>query len=304
MSNDFNPYTRWFDIPLEAQPPNHYVLLGLALYESNEAAIERATERRLVFLQDVANGPHTKDSQRLLNEVAAARLCLTDASKKSNYDQMLQLRLSSPVAAVQPPAIQNEALWQTKAAVQAEPARVPRQQSDPTGSSTGGRAGLNIRIQENSANPAAKQKILPRKTAAKKDVTSRVPAQDSQAKTSPFENPIFVRNLLIGGAVASVLMTVIAIAIFFSGAGDQDLADKSAARNPASTKSQSGSPFAQSKFTGGSRTPPGNSPDGQANSDSAAVSQNDVTRKGLVVWLDAFLPAPGAPSPNLARNIT
>jgi hypothetical protein len=38
--------------------------------------IEAAADRQMRFLQDCASGDRVADSQRLLNEVAAARLCL------------------------------------------------------------------------------------------------------------------------------------------------------------------------------------------------------------------------------------
>jgi flagellar basal body-associated protein FliL len=90
MSKDFNPYSEWFKIPLDQQPPHHYQLLGLELFESDLDRIDQASEQRLIFLQDVANGPHTKHSQKLLNEVASARLCLLDKDKKADYDYGLQ----------------------------------------------------------------------------------------------------------------------------------------------------------------------------------------------------------------------
>ena len=290
MLNDFNPYLRWFDIPLDAQPPNHYSLLGLDLYESDAAAIEQATEQRLIFLQDVANGPYTKESQRLLNEVAAARLCLTDVSKKAAYDQLLRHRLTNPQEPVPSPVTQRPVV-----AERVSPLQIPQQQPAATDSSVGNRVGLNFHIQEKSASPSIKQKNPPRQTQAKKDAV-----KNGQAKKSTFANPIFVRNLLVGGAAASVLITVIAIAIFVGRSGkpgtarknsdlngasvgrlDDDGTSKPASANLASTKSQSGNSFAQKKFSGVSRGSQAN------NKSTAAVSQNDITRDGLVAWLDA-----------------
>lgn len=86
----FDPYHKWLGIPPREQPPNHYRLLGIAEFESDADVIEAAADQRMSFLQSLASGPHVDDSQRLLNEVAAARLCLLNPDRKSEYDRRLQ----------------------------------------------------------------------------------------------------------------------------------------------------------------------------------------------------------------------
>lgn len=96
MADTFDPYEQWFHIPPGEQPPNHYRLLGLATYEADPSLIERAVAARVEFLHDVSAGARRRESQRLLNEVAAARLCLLDPVKKSRYDAELMTGVRAP----------------------------------------------------------------------------------------------------------------------------------------------------------------------------------------------------------------
>ncbi|MBP89050.1 MAG: hypothetical protein CMJ64_20435 [Planctomycetaceae bacterium] len=95
--SDFDPYHKWLGISPQYQPPNHYRLLSLDLYESDPDVIEASVDRIAAFLQDVATGPHAKESQKLLNEIAAARLCLLDDASRMAYDEHLTAELSPPI---------------------------------------------------------------------------------------------------------------------------------------------------------------------------------------------------------------
>jgi len=57
MSPPFDPYYEWLGIPPKDQPPNHYRLLGIELFESNSKAIEAAVEARTHVLRTRQNGP-------------------------------------------------------------------------------------------------------------------------------------------------------------------------------------------------------------------------------------------------------
>ncbi|MCI0359592.1 MAG: hypothetical protein L0211_14040, partial [Planctomycetaceae bacterium] len=97
----FDPYYKWLGIPPEEQPPNHYRLLGLTLYEQNSDAIDNAGDRQMAHVRTFQAGPQGAHSQRLLNEIAAARLVLLDPAKKRAYDEALRARLAPPA----PPAV-------------------------------------------------------------------------------------------------------------------------------------------------------------------------------------------------------
>jgi hypothetical protein len=92
----FDPYHKWLGIPPDEQPANHYRLLGLRIFETDLDVIESAADRQMAHVQTHKTGPHSAMSQKLLNELAAARLCLLDAARKSAYDQTL--RPAAPAA--------------------------------------------------------------------------------------------------------------------------------------------------------------------------------------------------------------
>ena len=99
MSEPFDPYYRWLGIPPKDQPPNHYRLLSLELFESDPNVIESAADRQMGFLRTYQTGRHAELSQRLLNEVAAAKVCLLNPEKKAAYDAWLRQQTPSPLSA-------------------------------------------------------------------------------------------------------------------------------------------------------------------------------------------------------------
>lgn len=97
MAEQFDGYYKWLGIPPKDQPPNHYRLLGVELFEDNAEVIETAAERQATYLHEVSSGPHVKESQKLLNEIAAARLCLLNPEKKAAYDVELKSKVTANV---------------------------------------------------------------------------------------------------------------------------------------------------------------------------------------------------------------
>ena len=113
MSEPFDPYYRWLGIPLKEQPPHHYRLLGIELFESDRHVIDSVASRHMSYLQDITDGPHVKEAQQLLNELSAARRCLLEPQRKAAYDAELKTRLaaqSKPPKAASPPASANPRL--------------------------------------------------------------------------------------------------------------------------------------------------------------------------------------------------
>jgi hypothetical protein len=90
MSANFDPYHKWLGISPREQPPNHYRLLAIDLYESDPEVIDSAANRQMSYLQELASGPNVKHAQKLLNEIAAARVCLLDEDQRDDYDTELK----------------------------------------------------------------------------------------------------------------------------------------------------------------------------------------------------------------------
>jgi hypothetical protein len=90
----FDPYYKWLGIPPKDQPPNHYRLLGIELFEADPDVIDSAAHQRMLHLRGFQAGQHSADSQRLLNEIAAARICLLAPEKRAAYDAWLREHLA------------------------------------------------------------------------------------------------------------------------------------------------------------------------------------------------------------------
>lgn len=104
MPETFDPYYQWLGIPPEEQPANHYRLLGIEPFEQNPEIIEAGTDRQTVHLRTFQIGPQSDVSQKLLREVAAARLCLLDPVKKAAYDRQLREQLGTKPRPIAGPA--------------------------------------------------------------------------------------------------------------------------------------------------------------------------------------------------------
>lgn len=101
MSEAFDPYLKWLGIKPKDQPPHHYRLLGLDLFEDDPDLIENAADQKMGHIRTFATGKYAKLSQKLLNEISTAKVSLLNTEKKAAYDADLksQLGLSAkPVA--------------------------------------------------------------------------------------------------------------------------------------------------------------------------------------------------------------
>jgi hypothetical protein len=95
---EFDPYRKWLGIPSSEQPPNHYRLLGVGLFEDDADTIASAADRQMAHVRTFQTGPHSALSQKLLNELAAARVALLNEAKKAAYDEQLRAKLLTPSA--------------------------------------------------------------------------------------------------------------------------------------------------------------------------------------------------------------
>ncbi len=91
----FDPYHRWLGIPPKEQPPHHYRLLGIGLFEDDAEVIRDAVARQMAHVRTYHLGGHAELSQTILNELARAKACLLDGKKKAAYDARLRKKLPS-----------------------------------------------------------------------------------------------------------------------------------------------------------------------------------------------------------------
>ena len=90
MPDAFDPYHKWLAIPPEDQPPDHYRLLGVKRFEGDPDVIANAADQRMVHVRSFQAGDQSAASQKLLNEIAAARVCLLNPKKRAAYDERLR----------------------------------------------------------------------------------------------------------------------------------------------------------------------------------------------------------------------
>ncbi len=95
--SDFDPYHKWLSIPRAEQPANHYRLLGVSLFESDQDVIESAAQRQITHVRSFALGQHAELSQSILNELAKARATLLDAAVQAGG-----LKMPPPVKGSKP----------------------------------------------------------------------------------------------------------------------------------------------------------------------------------------------------------
>ncbi len=100
----FDPYHKWLGIAPKDQPPNHYRLLAIDLFESDPEVIDAGANRQMAYLQQRATGEHAAFSQKILNEIAAARLCLLNPKQKSQYDAELNVKLAEKSQTLERPS--------------------------------------------------------------------------------------------------------------------------------------------------------------------------------------------------------
>ena len=106
MAGSFDAYHEWLAIAPRDQPPNHYRLLGVDLFEPNANVIDGAADRQMAHLRTFQTGQRSKLCQRMLNEVSAARVLLLDERTRAAYDA--ELRQSPGIKRIEPrmPAFQ------------------------------------------------------------------------------------------------------------------------------------------------------------------------------------------------------
>ncbi len=178
MAEKFDAYYEWLAIPPEDQPPDLYRLLAIRTFEDKPSVIESAADQRMVHLRTFQSGRHSDESQKLLNEVAAARLVLLNPTKKADYDvklrELMRQRaageqeseeLSSELATFlrqmdEPDVAAQTPSAQTKPARRTLPKATPLD-TDEASESTGDRLGAmfdSIKAEDRAATPSKRAK--------------------------------------------------------------------------------------------------------------------------------------------------
>ncbi len=159
----FDPYHKWLGISPADQPAHYYRLLGVDLFEADPDVIESAADRQMTYIRQCATGPFVKESQKILNELAAARVCLLNAGKKAAYDVELkeQLGTTSP-APVAPGKSRDRMLLfrNLKLTTHSEPDCGPRQNRLRGRFKRRGTRNTTVDVAPSSKSGGATQKLL------------------------------------------------------------------------------------------------------------------------------------------------
>ena len=111
MSESFHPLRDWLGIESPPEQPSYYQLLGLDPEQPDGEEIKIAADRALARVRSHRPGAHAQQWAQLLDELSAAKDCLTDPEKRSQYDAELAAgtvsgtgteNSPSPVAATSP----------------------------------------------------------------------------------------------------------------------------------------------------------------------------------------------------------
>jgi HEAT repeat protein len=95
MATSIDPYRQWLSIDDMERPPNHYCLLGLALFEGDPEIIWAETMHRMAVVLEHDPGPHCELARQLFDELEMARSCLSDPRRKKKYDDCLRQHLKN-----------------------------------------------------------------------------------------------------------------------------------------------------------------------------------------------------------------
>lgn len=111
-----DPYHIWLGIPPNEQPPDHYRLLGIQQFESDPNVISNAADRQMVFLRQFQSGENAELAVKLLNEVAAARVCLLSPENgRAEIREEYNRQLRGPTRPAMPDPISQEQVWEETA---------------------------------------------------------------------------------------------------------------------------------------------------------------------------------------------
>jgi len=95
----YDVYHLWLGIPREEQPPTHYRLLGVPLFERNEEVIRNAADRQRSHVKRLGVNQFQTVGQELLNEIEVARICLLRPEKRTAYDDKIRTAMLKRSAA-------------------------------------------------------------------------------------------------------------------------------------------------------------------------------------------------------------
>jgi len=90
MGHAVDPYEHFLGLKPSGRRPDHYELLGVARGETDAEALLKATERQLTQVTAARNRQNSVLANRLMQEIVAARACLSSPDSRRAYDETLK----------------------------------------------------------------------------------------------------------------------------------------------------------------------------------------------------------------------
>jgi curved DNA-binding protein CbpA len=90
----FNPYAAWLGLRTGQREPHHYELLGLQLFEADEATIRNAADAVRAKLLPHLGGAHAVAAEALVAHINRAERCLLNKKRKELYDDQLRAEMA------------------------------------------------------------------------------------------------------------------------------------------------------------------------------------------------------------------
>ena len=97
MPKELDVYRDWLGVTDAERPLNYYQLLRLKKFEDDIEKIRSNYRKLNAQVRKYASGQYGNQSQQLLNELAKAMLCLTDAKRKGAaelFDELVPIEIA------------------------------------------------------------------------------------------------------------------------------------------------------------------------------------------------------------------
>jgi len=215
----FDPYYNWLGISPKHQPPNHYRLLGIELFEENLDVIDRAANRQMSYLHDLGAGEHQNLAQQLLNELSAARVCLLNPESRVQYDAELRAKQAAksekPIARpANPPPTGDQTETPQRSLPTLKP--IPTAPIDPLAEAIAAVSKasevVNAEVVSDGEESPAGSNDASNSQAKPAENQPQVETTTAQSKWS---NPVYIATWALGSLIVFGIVTVVVLSVVF-----------------------------------------------------------------------------------------
>ncbi|MEX2558897.1 MAG: hypothetical protein WD403_03235 [Pirellulales bacterium] len=216
----FDPYRKWLGIPQDSRPPTHYQLLGISPDENDREVIHAAVVRQSAYVRNFQGGQYAEEATRILNEIAAAQLCLLNPARRAEYDAALKKAPGlSPTSASRLPPLTQPSRPAPLPGVPARPAvSIPPGQRPPGPANRGSALGHPAPGPGEELFEAFPQPAVHEAVRLGQDGRGRLPAR--LRSISRVKTPAYYWLVPISMAAAGLILVTVMLAVRGRGGAD------------------------------------------------------------------------------------